>query len=94
MLVHTWKGIDMGAPIRLVFKVRSIAEEYAIICRTLCPSCENPLAREMQYMIEGNEGRTKGDLLKLRCTNNSCGIQIDVFFYLPDDYDPLAIPKR
>ncbi len=84
----------MSAPNRLLFKVRSIAEEYAIIGRMLCPSCEHSLAREMQYMIEGKDGHTKGDLLKLRCTNSSCGIQIDVFFYLPDDYDPLAVRDR
>jgi hypothetical protein len=84
----------MTAPNRLVFKVRSIAEEYAIIGRMLCPSCEQTLARETQTMIDGNDGRIKGDLLKLKCTNSSCCNQIEVFFYLPDDYDPFTMWKE
>jgi len=45
-------------------------------------------------MLQGNEKHMKGDLLELRCTNNACGKQVEVFFYLPDDYDPLAMWKE
>jgi hypothetical protein len=80
----------MNNPDRIIFRVKDIAEEYAIISRMLCPSCEQTLSRELQTVIDGDDGRIKGDLLKLKCTNNSCGIQLDVFFYLPEGYDPLA----
>ena len=84
----------MSNPNRIIFRVKDIAEEYAIISRMLCPACEHPLAREKQTMLQGNEKHIKGDLLELRCTNNACGKQVAVFFYLPDDYDPLAMWKE
>ena len=78
----------MSTPNRLIFRVKDIAEEYAIVSRMLCPSCEHSLARERQTMLQGNDKHIKGDLLELRCTNNACRKQVTVFFYLPEDYDP------
>jgi hypothetical protein len=75
---------------KLAFRVKDIAEEYAIISKMLCPSCEYPLEKEAQHMIQGDGNRIVGDLLELRCTNGSCGSRMGVFFYLPEDYDPFA----
>jgi hypothetical protein len=84
----------MSSPIRLVFRVKDIPEEYAIVSRMLCPLCEYPLAREMQTMFEDKDNNIRGDLQKLRCTNKTCGTQLEVFFHLPEDYDPLSMWKK
>jgi hypothetical protein len=73
-----------------IFRVSGIAEEYAIIRRMLCPTCESQLKPERQTAIAKSDGGVKGDRIVLRCTNNACGNQIEVLFYLPEDYDPLA----
>ena len=72
------------------FRVGSIGEEYAIIQRMVCPTCQNPLRPDLQTAISGNDGRIVGDRMRLKCTNTSCDYQIEVAFYLPEDYDPLA----
>ena len=84
----------MSNPNRIIFRVKDIAEEYAIVSRMLCPACEHPLAREKQTMLQENDKHIKGDLLELRCTNNACGKQVEVFFYLPEGYDPFAMWKE
>ncbi len=84
----------MSNPDRIIFRVKDIAEEYAIVSRMLCPSCEHPLAREKQTMLKGEDNRVRGDLLELRCTNSACGKQLAVFFYLPEDYDPFDVWKE
>ena len=77
-----------------LFRVSSIGEEYAIIQRMVCPTCQSQLRLDLQKAISGSDGRIKGDLLTLKCANTTCDYQIEVVFYLPEDYDPLARYKR
>lgn len=86
----TWSGIVMSGSNRPTFRVRNIEEEHAILDRMICPTCASRLSLVEQSAISGSDGRIKGDLMELKCTNNACGNQIEVLFYLPEDYDPLA----
>jgi len=49
----------MKSPNRLIFKVEDITEEYAIVARLLCPSCEYPCVKETQHMLQGSENSIK-----------------------------------
>ncbi len=80
----------MSNNVKLVFRVfHGIEEEYAIFNRILCPSCEKPLVLQQQKMIDC-DGRIIGDEFEAVCTNSTCQKKIEIRFYLPANYDPLA----
>ena len=76
--------------VKLAFRVnRGIEEEHAIFRRVLCPFCESPLSLLNQRAIEAN-GRIVADIFQVKCMNQTCNRDIEIRFYLPEDYDPLA----
>ncbi len=79
---------------KLVFRVSGVVEEHAIIDKMLCPLCESPLKLELQALVSVPGKLCKGDAMMLRCTNKTCNNQIEVLFYLSEDYDAVKEMER